>query len=787
MKKNALWVHFGMLIALTLVLGATSSSIVSQAAVGFNAGARTFSANADYSSEIEKQIRAGQVSTADLIVDYHPRLWMKGNWDWDAHDEEGSFTWRFVHGEDMDKSHPANDQEKYEFAYTARYGDTHYYEDIGCSTFGRRFLSVLITAESVAHDSAWNFPADLVSTSMNPDYDPQHTEDELLTRAREKLLACPDESIAHYSYVGPNGILEASVAYDWLVSRKLADGITPVLSEVDRTALQNALIATAESMREHALGNGVFFNGLDISRYTYFVAGLALYEPSGQGISPSNNAKAKQYLDEFDEYWVGKILPVLNEQGGAGGWHAGLASSAGQFYSSGSINSFIYRIAPFLFAHYTATGQSYEDSVFSTGALKYAIEFQNHMVYPNGEFGIGEDSGNRYQWIAPLFPNARRRFSSDPEQQWLGELAGWFRNEIAPNGYVDGGSYCMFDQLMWEQKWPNPQSPEELGAGTRHFSKLGWVAMRSGFTSPDDLAALFISQRYHWGEADLYAQNSFHLMRKGWLIEGNHNTLTIDGQYQRTISTFPTIAQGPEAYAPGSVYDVGPGILDFESNTTYDYMLGDATNAYEASKLSKFTRQVVYLKPDIFVVFDKVVTTSSNIEKKWVVDPAAMPQDQGNNLITVDNGSGALWIKRLLPTSASISLSDAQIAVVPSQSGTETFFLHVMQAVDSGTGAGQVSADDAQVTQDGDWFHVQVAGRKISFSRSGEFEFDGQPTTLRGDVNLDGIVDTQDIQLAINVFLTFERDPAILGRADLNKDGIVNSLDIQEIFLEANK
>jgi hypothetical protein len=271
------------------------------------------------------------------------------------------------------------------------------------------------------------------------------------------------------------------------------------------------------------------------------------------------------------------------------------------------------------------------------------------------------------------------------------------------------------------------------------------------------------------------------------LIEGNQNTLTIDGQYQRTISTFPTIAQGPEAYAPGSVYDVGPGILDFESNATYDYMLGDATNAYDPSKLSKFTRQVVYLKPDIFVIFDRVLTTNAGIENKWVVDPAATPQDQGNGLITVDNGSGALWIKRLLPTSASVSLSDAGISVVPSQFATETFFLHVMQAVDSGAGSGQVSVDDATVTQEGDWFHTQVAGRKISFSRSGDFEFDGQPTTLRGDVNLDGIVDSQDIQLAINVFLAFERDPAILGRADLTKDGIVNSLDIQEIFLEANK
>jgi hypothetical protein len=787
MKKNTPWIHLGILITLALVSGAASSMNVSQAAEGFNPSARTFSANADYSSEIEKQILSGRVSTAQLIVDHHPRLWMRGNWDWDAHDEEGSFTWRFVHGEDLGNSGPANDQEKYEFAYTARYGDTYYYDDIGCTTFGRRFLSVLITAESVARDSAWNFPPDLRGTSLNPDYDPQHTEDELLARAREKLLACPNESKTNYSYVGPIGILEASVAYDWLVSRKYSDGITPVLSEADRTSLQNALIETAESMREHALGNGVFFNGLDISRYTYFVAGLALYEPSGHGISPENNAKAKQYLDEFDEYWVGKILPVLNAQGGTGGWHAGLASSTGQFFTSGSINSFNYRIAPFLFAHYTATGGAIEDSIFSTGVMRYAIEFQNHMIYPDGNIAIGSDSGNRYQWIAPLFPNARRRFSSDPEQQWLGELAGWFRNEIAPDAYVDAGSYCLFDQLMWEQKWPNPRSPEELGAGTRNFAKLGWVAMRSGFTSPDDLAALFISQRYHWGEADLFAQNSFHLMRKGWLIEGNQNTLIIDGQYQRSISTFPTIADGPEAYAPGSIYDVGPGILDFESNDVYDYMLGDATNAYNTSKLSKFTRQVVYLKPDIFVIFDRVVTTSSNMEKKWVADPAVTPQDQGNGLITVDNGIGALWIKRLLPTSASVSLSNEEIAVVPSQSSTETFFLHVMQAVDSGAGSGQVAADDATVTQEGDWFHVQVAGRKISFSKSGEFEFDGQPTTLRGDVNLDGIVDTQDIQLSINVFLAFERDPAVMQRADLNNDGVVNSLDIQEIVLEANK
>ncbi len=150
---------------------------------------------------------------------------------------------------------------------------------------------------------------------------------------------------------------------------------------------------------------------------------MALYEPSGQGISASNNDKAKRYLNEFDEYWVGKILPVLNEQGGTGGWNEGFSQLSGQFFSTSSKGMFIYRIAPFLFAHYTATGQSIENSVFSTGALKYAIEFQNYMIDPNGYIGIGEDSENRYQWIAPLFANSRRRFSADPEQQWFGGIS----------------------------------------------------------------------------------------------------------------------------------------------------------------------------------------------------------------------------------------------------------------------------------------------------------------------------------------------------------------------------
>ena len=46
---------------------------------GYDPKDRNFSATADYSSDVEKRIRSGETSTADLIVDYRPRLWLRNS------------------------------------------------------------------------------------------------------------------------------------------------------------------------------------------------------------------------------------------------------------------------------------------------------------------------------------------------------------------------------------------------------------------------------------------------------------------------------------------------------------------------------------------------------------------------------------------------------------------------------------------------------------------------------------------------------------------------------------
>jgi hypothetical protein len=683
-----------------------------------------------FSATIEEDIRTGRTSTAALIVADHPRIWVKGNWDWD-YNNYGSFAWRVCHGEQLHKDDPANDQEKHEFYYTVCSAGDFSADymigtgQVGHTTYGRRVLEHIWAGISRKYNW-WDFlPKQLIGSSGT--FEPDYTWDQYFTYAREKLLGILEPTVY---WTKAYTIIYGSVAYDWLYNETYEDG-TPVLSQSDKTTIQNALIGLADEMKSLIDGSDELFQSGDISKYFYPIVGMALYEPSGQGISIQNNMKAKAYLDDFDTFWVGKILPALNEQGGDGGWHGGISNvfNVISWFGIPYDRLLPVLIVPVLFAHYTATGESFENSVFSTGVLKYHAEFQNYMIRPStsgyygGEYyNIGIQRTNRGPWVFQMRTYARRRFSSDPEQRRIAELGNWVARNFRTQ-YTQAGSWCMVDQTMFEDKWESPRSPEELGYGTKHFQKLGWIFMRESFTSPEDLAALFICQRYHWSHLDPYAQNSFTLEYKGELIEGNNNTLFIDSQGQRTISEFPTISQGVEAYAPGSTYDVGPGILKFETQKKYDYIFGDATNAYDRNKLQKFTRQIVFLKPDKFVILDHVVTTEQNYSKSWVIDPGATPQIIGNNFVVIKNGSGALWLKRLLPETVIIeNLTSERYQITPNQANYEDFFLHVLQTTNStlSENSPEVIVDEASSQVSDDTLSVKIGDWEVLFQASGD-------------------------------------------------------------------
>ncbi|HUW58119.1 MAG TPA: hypothetical protein VMZ92_15885 [Planctomycetota bacterium] len=79
-----------------------------------------------------------------------------------------------------------------------------------------------------------------------------------------------------------------------------------------------------------------------------------------------------------------------------------------------------------------------------------------------------------------------------------------------------------------------------------------------------------------------------------------------------------------------NIYKANAFIKAWRTTPYYAYVLGDATRAYSPHKLSFFTRQFVFLKPDVFVVFDRVVSTKAEYRKTWHIHPMEKPEVEGN-------------------------------------------------------------------------------------------------------------------------------------------------------------
>ncbi|MBD3387300.1 T9SS type A sorting domain-containing protein, partial [candidate division KSB1 bacterium] len=632
-------------------------------------------------SHIEQEIRAGK-TTADFVVDYHPRLWAQGEAEWN-YKNVGSLAWRIVHGELMDPTDPANDQEKYEFFYVAFLADDE--EMYGrVDRFAQRFLWTMLAGHARKYGWDTQLPSSLLPYASGK-YTPAHTADQYYADARAKVMSM---STVSRKDEWPWWIcLEGAVGYDWLMGATYTNG-DPVLSIQDQTFLQNVLMTSADYVKQHATGDEHFFITPEISNYLYCVVGLALYEP-GRKNDPAyaaTNAKALEYLSDFDTYWIGKIIPAMNKQGGDGGWHGGYEIMALNFdplYSPASVLP--WHIAPVLFAHYTATGLPIENSLYSTGFIKYAAEFQNYMIQPDGQYYPPlPQEGARMPWIAPMRMYSRRRFSQDAEEKKIGELGAWVRNK-SPDWFVNYGSYDLFEQTMFEEKWVNPRSPDLLGyPDTRHFEHLGWVFHRENFSSTNSKAILFVCQPYCWSGLEPYAQNTFRIDYQGKLIEGMENTILIDGKGRRDISDFPTLSDGVNAYAPQSEWDIGPGIRSCQSNQYFDLIIGDATHAYPKSKVSKFLRGVVYLKDKhLLILFDKVVV-ANNTEKSWTIDPVSAPELVANGIYKISNGSGACFLRRMLPENMNIASQSTSKFQTTTSLASDSLLIHLFQISDAG-------------------------------------------------------------------------------------------------------
>ncbi|MBN1826595.1 MAG: heparinase II/III family protein [Candidatus Eisenbacteria bacterium] len=132
----------------------------------------------------------------------------------------------------------------------------------------------------------------------------------------------------------------------------------------------------------------------------------------------------------------------------------------------------------------------------------------------------------------------------------------------------------------------------------------------------------------------------------------------------------PRSAPNLEEVLADSTFHPGK-MLAFETNDSYTYCQADLHNAYNQealaesrdipfhpNKLSHITREFVFLRPDYFVVMDRVVSTDADFVKVWNLHVASDPSvlDGGSGTLRMGNAEAGI---RDYPGASLVKVTDA--------------------------------------------------------------------------------------------------------------------------------
>jgi len=278
---------------------------------------------------------------------------------------------------------------------------------------------------------------------------------------------------------------------------------------------------------------------------------------------------------------------------------------------------------------------------------------------------------------------AATKFRDGVGQWWVDEVIskismGWGTSALGQGG--------VWGKLLWYDPELPAIKPETLPPA-RLFRENGHAVMRSDWT-PDATYALFRCGRFGeidgaWGRNN--ADNLHFIINKRGILAadtgGVHslNSAAMDfagspragegrphvQEYARqtiahnsiTVGSEPLEMRGWNGALLGTVRSGGqspiqdkswwkkwglaerrPGdrpfregrIVAYETSPLLDYAAGDATHSYPPERVRSITRQFVYLRPDIFVVFDRVASAQPGLPTRWLLHSLYEPRFDGH-------------------------------------------------------------------------------------------------------------------------------------------------------------
>lgn len=463
--------------------------------------------------------------------------------------------------------------------------------------------------------------------------------------------------------------VDLAIVYDWCHD---------ALGEAQRATLRARLVPVMRAWMADGRQWRSFHNSGHTHALRLALAALALYgdDPIAERALAFLRPELEDFLETFE-----KLFPD-------GEWAEGFDYARHASYES--LRTFL--------ALKTATGR---DVVSGSSHFRHIADYIFHATKPNGLVFPGDDDDFPYlsthEHAALLMLASTYR---DPYAQWF------LHHCPVPRFQLEEKDRWM--DLLWHD--PSiPERPLDELPLARIFRGKGLVLARTSWRFDDPSATwLAFTNGDYFGDHDHYDVNAFQIYGGGELAIDSgrydddwdyseqadaiarsqffnyyqrtiaHNTMLVrdpnerfgrgllnDGG-QRHLLWRGKIRNVPEDYAQGSFpSDDGIGTSDWAKNpgrwergdiTAYlatpdlVFVRGDGTKAYAPEKVSSFVRELVFVRPSLVVVFDRVASTNPSFEKTWLLHTVDEPRlAPDGSWFEVTEGRGRLFGTALLP------------------------------------------------------------------------------------------------------------------------------------------
>lgn len=463
-----------------------------------------------------------------------------------------------------------------------------------------------------------------------------------------------------------------ALLYDWCYSD---------LGATDRQTLYGKLFNFGlPTMQAGSQTTGNWIQQRLLNRYYVNVAGLGAGALAIYGDNPNDNATVLSWLNQS----VAKISDTADALGPDGANQEGIG-----YYEYGL--SYLLQ--------YTAMANKVLGVTLDSGTW-----FQNTPLYrlafslPANSWNVNGTNtsidfadANRSEWAGSNYLLRRLASLCKTTRPTNASLAQGLADQLdlkGANAYGSGG----WLSLVWHNDPAvTSLSPTAAGLSTLHyFDDYDFAVARSGWDGAESVLAYQcgpflghtvqaleagVSPYVDWGAGHAHpAANNFCLFGEGdWLIRNDGyaepkwtaqlNSLLINGagQLGEGGSWFSTSAAGLAEDAGGTL---NPAINDTLSYSTapFDYLVGDATKAYAtASGLTKFTRHLLFYKPDVLVVVDDTALSAAPTtqELRFFTEQTTVTQVDSGTYTTT--GVNALLKVNLLGTGSSLGTGTIQV------------------------------------------------------------------------------------------------------------------------------